>query len=151
MPKYTGRSGAMLAIAAVVLAGCADSRMSESGSAPTASRSTSSAATGAPARPAAAAASTPATAPLASGTDTPHPTSYGVPSDIGSHGSVYSWLFGPKDKNADAPSEPSARPTSYGVPSDIGSHGSVYSWLFGSKDAPAGPPVAASDGSPPPR
>ena len=68
--------------------------------------------------------------------------SYGIPSDAGSHGSVYSYLFGQNGKPpgiAATASEKSVPTTSYGIPADAGSHGSVYSLLFGSKDASATP------------
>ena len=67
---------------------------------------------------------------------------YGIPSDAGSHGSVYSYLFGQNGKPpgiAAAASEKAVPVTSYGIPADAGSHGSVYSLLFGSKDASATP------------
>jgi hypothetical protein len=67
---------------------------------------------------------------------------YGIPSDAGSHGSVYSYLFGQNGKPpgiASAASEKTVPVTSYGIPADAGSHGSLYSLLFGSKDATATP------------
>jgi hypothetical protein len=95
---------------------------------------------------------TPPAAPAAAGAVAPPARtsgSYGIPSDAGSHGSVYSYLFGQNDKPAgiaaDA-SEKSVRTTSYGIAADAGSHGSLYSVLFGSKDDSATP----SNGSPAP-
>src|SRR5262249_53416643 len=78
----------------------------------------------------------------------PPPTagSHGSASDAGSHGSVYSYLFGQNGKPAGiaaAASEKAVRTTSYGIPADAGSHGSLYSLLFGSKDDSATPSNAS--------
>jgi hypothetical protein len=155
MAQSRGRLG-VAAVVAVMLAGCADARMSDSGSAPV------------------------TTGP------------YGIASDAGSHGSVYSLLFGSNGTKANqsvadaraatpasSPTAGPARPTAasatssptvapsqqaalaaavpttagatpptpgaYGIPSDAGSHGSAYSYFFGQNGKPAeatsGPPV----------
>jgi hypothetical protein len=195
MAEYIGRSGAA-AVVAVMLVGCADTRMgdndsvrvtpgaygisSDAGShgsvyswlaggndgkanqsvadarsaAPSAATSTNASITSSqPGAPSA------ATAGMAA--ETPPPKngggSYGIPSDAGSHGSVYSYLFGQNGKPPAILSERTAAPvTSYGIPADAGSHGSVYSWLFGPKGTPATPsnesaaPSAAKSNVPPP-
>ena len=92
---------------------------------------------------------TPPAATAATGAVAPPPRtsgSYGIPSDAGSHGSVYSYLFGQNGKPAGiaaAASEKAVRTTSYGIPADAGSHGSLYSLLFGSKDDSATPSNAS--------
>lgn len=173
MTRDMGRFGATGALAAMLMVGCSGP-MSESGStavhptsygvpsdvgshgslysllfsrndAPTTPETASppgnAVTSGAALKPGTAAASaTPAT-PAA----LPHPTSYGVPSDVGQHGSLYTWLFSGKDEPA--PSGPPPHPTSYGVPSDIGQHGSLYSYFFGSKDTPAKPTNEAAEAS----
>jgi hypothetical protein len=123
-----------------------------------------------PAAPSAASSTTASVAPSQPGApsvatagmaaETPPPKngggSYGIPSDAGSHGSVYSYLFGQNGKPPAISSERTAAPaTSYGIPADAGSHGSVYSWLFGPKDTPATPsnesaPAATKPNAPPP-
>jgi hypothetical protein len=100
----------------------------------------STTASGAPPQPGAA---SPATPVVAAATPTPTVGSYGIPSDAGSHGSLYSYLFGQNGKPPQVSSGTPVPVTSYGIPADAGSHGSVYSWLFGPKDAPA----TASNGS----
>jgi hypothetical protein len=183
MTRDMGRFGAIGALATVLMAGCSGP-MSESDSAPahptsygvpsdvgsrgslysllfsrndaptappTASPPGVAATSGAASPPGTAAASATPTTPAAP----PHPTSYGVPSDIGQHGSLYTLLFRGKDEPA--PSGPPPHPTSYGVPSDIGQHGSLYSYFFGSKDSSATPTneaaaaAAAGSNPPPPR
>jgi hypothetical protein len=102
--------------------------------APTPSGASSTTASAAPSQSAAASAATPA---MAAATSTPTIGSYGIPSDAGSHGSVYSYLFGQNGKPPEVGTGTAVPVTSYGIPADAGSHGSVYSWLFGPKDAPA--------------
>jgi len=183
MTQDMGRFGAIGALAAVLMAGCAGP-MSESGSVPARptaygvpsdagsqgsvysmlfgrndgpTTSGSASTPGAAAAPAAAATPGTAAAPATPTTPAapPHPASYGLPSDAGSHGSLYSALFSGNDEPA--PPGPPPRPTSYGVPSDAGSHGSLYSYIFGSQDAPAKPTNGAAGAStagsnpPPPR
>jgi len=193
MAEYVGRLGGV-AVVAVILVGCADTRVSDSDSVrvtpgaygissdagshgsvyswlmggndgkanqavadarpatPSAGSSTNASVAPSPAAPSA------ATSGMAA--ETPPPRngggSYGIPSDAGSHGSVYSYLFGQNGKPAGIKSEGTAAPvTSYGIPADAGSHGSVYSWLFGPKDTPAAAsnesaPAAAKPNAPPP-
>jgi len=198
MAESIGRLG-VAAVVAVMLAGCAEARMSDNGSAPvttgsygigsdagshgsvyswlfgsndtranqsladaraapsgassatvvparSAAPSTASSPTVAPAQQTALASTTPATAaatPPSSG----GAGAYGIPSDAGSHGSVYSYLFGQNGKPAEVTSGTAVPVTSYGIPADAGSHGSLYSLLFGSKDAPA-PPANGSTATP---
>jgi hypothetical protein len=197
MAESIGRLG-VAAVVAVILAGCADARMSDSGSAPTptgygissdagshgsvyswlfgsnnptanqsvadarAATPAASSATAVPARPATRSpASSPTVAPSQQAAlaapataDVTPPTAgaYGIPSDAGSHGSLYSYLFGQNGKPSQVASGPAVPLTSYGIPADAGSHGSLYSLLFGSKDAPATPPngSAATPTPPPP-
>jgi hypothetical protein len=196
MVESIGRSG-MAAVVAVMLVGCADTRMSDSDSAPvttgygissdagshgsvyswlfgsnkpTANQSVADAraaapaagsATAVPAPAARSAASSPTVAPsqqaaLAAAPPTtvapPTSSAYGIPSDAGSHGNLYSYLFGQNGKPAEVASGPSVPLTSYGIPADAGSHGSLYTLLFGSKEAPATPPdgSAAAPSAPPP-
>ena len=194
MAEYIGRLGGV-AVVAVILVGCADTRVSDSDSvrvAPgsygissdagshgsvyswlvggndgnanqsvadarpaTPSAASSTNASVAPSRPAA-----PSAATSGMAAEIPPPRNgggaYGIPSDAGSHGSAYSYLFGQNGRPAQVLSEATAAPvTSYGIPADAGSHGSVYSWLFGPKGTPAtpsneSPPAAAKPNAPPP-
>jgi hypothetical protein len=193
MAEYIKRLGGVTAVA-VMLVGCADTRMSDSDSARVTpgsygipsdagshgsvyswlfggndSKANQSVADARPAAPSAASSTTASVAPsppaapsaATSGmaAEPPPPRngggSYGIPSDAGSHGSVYSYLFGQNGKPAQVLSGKAAPVTSYGIPADAGSHGSVYSWLFGPKDTSATPstesaPAAAKPNAPPP-
>jgi hypothetical protein len=208
MAEYMGRLG-VVAVVALMLASCAEARMSDSGSAapttgsygisgdagshgsvyswlfgPNDSRASQSvadaravtppsaggSATAAPGRPTGMAsarsaggssqppAPSAATPGMAAAAPAPASTSgaYGISSDAGSHGSVYSYLFGQNGKPPQVATDPAVPVTSYGIPADAGSHGSLYSILFGSKDAPASPsngsgePSGAKPNAPPP-
>jgi hypothetical protein len=193
MAEYIGRWGGV-AVVAVILVGCADTRVSDGDSVRVTpgsygissdagshgsvyswlvggndGKANQSVADARPATPSAASstnaslAPSPPAAPSAAtsgmAAETPPPRngggSYGIPSDAGSHGSVYSYLFGQNGKPAQVFSGTAAPATSYGIPADAGSHGSVYSWLFGPKDTPATPsnesaPTAAKPNAPPP-
>jgi hypothetical protein len=171
MAQDMRRLGAVAAIA-VMLAGCAETRVSDNGSpTPTAGSygisndagshgsvyswlfgsnnqsvadaravtPSAASSTTAPRAPSQAVASSAATPAVAAATPAPTNGSYGIPSDAGSHGSLYSYVFGQNGKPSEVLSGTAAPVTSYGIPADAGSHGSVYSWLFGPKDTPATP------------
>jgi hypothetical protein len=78
--------------------------------------------------------------------------SYGIPSDAGSHGSLYAYFFGQNGKPPGMASEKPVPVTSYGIPADAGSQGSLYTMVFGSKsgeDKDAGTPVPSAAASAP--